>query len=86
MGSPVSKFPEPYDREHQGPFGFAFAAWAYEEMHTPPISEPRNFLSVYRTLRQYARTPADLRMLIGPRSGPVIFHEGDRTELLERSQ
>ncbi|MGC3957973.1 MAG: hypothetical protein QM813_08535 [Verrucomicrobiota bacterium] len=82
----VQKFPQAYDPQHQGPFGFAFTAWAYEEMHVPPISEPRNFLNVYRTLRPYAEKPEDLRMIIGPRSGPVIFHEGDRVEFLLRAK
>src|SRR6185436_702783 len=29
----VQKFPEPFNPQHQGPYGFAFGAWAYEEMH-----------------------------------------------------
>lgn len=82
----VQQFPQTYDPQHQGPFGFAFTAWAYEEMHVPPISEPRNFVNVYRTLLPYAQKPADLRMIIGPRSGPVIFCEGDRVEYLQRAQ
>lgn len=79
----VQKFPQAYDPQHQGPYGFAFTAWAYEEMHVPPISEPRNFVNVYRTLLPYARKPEELRMIIGPRSGPVIFHEGNRVEFLQ---
>jgi uncharacterized membrane protein YphA (DoxX/SURF4 family) len=82
----VKKFPEPFDPQHQGPFSFAYAEWAYEEMHVPPISEPRNYFAIYRALQPYAKAPGDLRMLIGPRSGPVIFQEGDRSELLERSR
>jgi hypothetical protein len=79
----VQKFPQEYDPQHQGPYGFAFTAWAYEEMHVPPISEPRNFVNVYRALLPYAKKPDDLRMIIGPRSGPVIFHEGERIEFLQ---
>jgi hypothetical protein len=82
----VQKFPQAYDPQHQGPFGFAFTAWAYEEMHVPPISEPRNFVNVYRALLPYAKKPEDLRMIIGPRSGPVIFCEGERSEYLQRSK
>lgn len=82
----AQKFPQPYDPQHQGPYTFAFAAWAYEEMHVPPISEPRNFVAIYRALLPYAKSPVDLRMIIGPRSGPVIFHEGDRVEFLQRSR
>jgi uncharacterized membrane protein YphA (DoxX/SURF4 family) len=82
----VQKFPQTYDPQHQGPYGFAFTAWAYEEMHVPPISEPRNFLNVYRALLPYAKKPEDLRMIIGPRVGPVVFHEGERIEYLQRSK
>lgn len=76
-------FTQAYDPEHQGPLTFAFTAWGYEEMHVPPISEPRNFENVYRALLPYATTPADLRMIVGPRSGPVIFREGQRTDHLQ---
>jgi len=82
----AEKFPAAYDPSHQGPLTFSFTAWAFEETHVPAISEPRNFVNVYRTLRPYAKTPADLRMIIGPRSGPVIFHEGDRVEFLRRAK
>lgn len=77
------KFPHAHDPQRQGPFGFAFNAWAYEEMHVPAISEPRNFENVYRTLLPYAKKPEDLRMITGPRSGPVIFRESDRIEFLQ---
>ena len=83
LKSYAHKFPQAYDPQRQGPFGFAFTAWAYEELHVPAISEPRNFVNVYRTLQPYAKKPDDLRMIIGPRSGPVIFHEGDRVEFLQ---
>ena len=81
----AQKFPQAYDPQHQGPYTFSFTAWAYEELHIPPISEPRNFVNVYRTLLPYAKHPGDLRMIIGPRSGPVVFHEGNRVEYLQRS-
>ncbi len=76
-------FPHAYDPVRQGPLTFAFSAWAYEEMHVPAISEPRNFLNIYRALRPYAKRPEDLRMIIGPRSGPVLFCEGERVEFLQ---
>lgn len=82
----VQPFPHAYDPERQGPLLFAFAPWAYEEMHVPPISEPRNFVKIYQTLRPYAKRPEDLRMIIGPRFGPVIFYEGDRVEFLQRPE
>jgi len=50
----------------------------------PPIPEVRNFKAIFRSLRKYAQRPEELRMVIGPRAGPVIFLEGDRVELLQR--
>lgn len=66
-----------YDPQFQGPFIFNFAPWAYEEMHVPPLSEPRNFRSVFNALRHHATEPEDLRMIIGERGGRVMFHQGD---------
>ena len=82
----AQKFSQAYDPQHQGPLTFSFTAWGYEEMHVPPISEPRNFENVYRALLPYAKSPADLRMIIGPRSGPVIFREGNRVDYLQPSK
>ena len=82
----AQKFPQTYDPQHQGPYTFSFTGWGFEEMNVPPISEPRNFKNVYRTLLPYAKTPGDLRMIIGPRSGPVIFREGNQVEYLQRSK
>jgi hypothetical protein len=78
----VQRFPQAYDPQHQGPFTFGFQAWGYEELHVPPISEPRNFRSVFRFLRSYSKEPGDLRMIVGQRSGPVIFFQGDSQEFL----
>jgi len=84
----LQKYAEPfnqvYDPIHQGPSTFSFTAWAYEELHVPAISEPRNFQNVYQQLSQYAPTPADLRMIISPRGGPIIFREGNKTQYLQR--
>ena len=72
----VVPFPK-YDPQFQGPFIFNFAPWAYEEMHVPPAAEPRNFRSVFKTLRGYAKEPEDLRMIVGERGGRVMFYQGD---------
>jgi len=78
----VHPFRPDFDPLHQGPFVFNIDAWAYEEMHVPPVPEVRNYQSIFRALRIYANEPADLRMIIGPRAGPVIFQEGEIQELL----
>jgi hypothetical protein len=52
-------------------------------MHVPPYPEPSNFRVMFQFLRPYARKPADLRMIVGTRGGPVIFYEGERVEFLE---
>jgi len=74
----VVPFPN-HEPQHQGPFLFNSAAWAYEEMHVPPAAEPRAFVSVFNTLRRYAPEPQDLRMIVGERGGRVRFYQGDQT-------
>jgi len=78
----VQPFPQKYDPQHQGPLMLAFDPWCYEELHVPPIPEVRNFRAIYGHLRKYAQRPEDLRLIIGPRSGPVMFFQGDELELL----
>ena len=80
----VQPFNVSYDPQHQGPLMLGFDPWCYEELHVPPIPEVRNFKAIFRSLRKYAQRPEELRMVIGPRAGPVIFLEGDRVELLQR--
>jgi hypothetical protein len=82
MQKQVKKFSETYDPQHQGPLIFNSGGWGYEELHVPPISEPRNFASIYKALQTWAQQPEDLRMIVGQRSGPVIFYEGDSREYL----
>jgi hypothetical protein len=78
----VKPFAQVFDPERQAPFTFAFQAWCYEELGVPPIPEPRNFRFVFNFLRSYSRDPADLRMIVGQRAGPVVFYQGDRREFL----
>jgi hypothetical protein len=80
----VQPFNASYDPQHQGPLMFGFDPWCYEDLHVPPIPEVRNFKAIFAALRKYADRPQELRMVIGPRAGPVIFLEGDRIELLGR--
>lgn len=79
----VQPFRQDYDPQRQGPCTFGFQAWCYEDLHVPPIPEPRNFRSIFNFLRAYSRQPEDLRMMVGTRGGPVIFYQGDSVEVLE---
>jgi hypothetical protein len=82
IGAYVLPFRPDYDREHQGPRLLNFTAWAYEEMHVLLIPEPRNFRCIFQSLQKYSREPGDLRLIVGTRTGQVIFYEGDRGEIL----
>jgi len=42
------------------------------------------FQRIFRQLKPYAKQPEELRMVIGPRAGPVIFLQGDEVELIPR--
>ncbi len=78
----VHPFPQPYDPQFQGPCVFMFGTWCYEELHVPVVPEPRNFRAIFRFLRAWSKSPEDLRLIIGPRAGPILFYQGDdRVEL-----
>ena len=74
----IHKVRQAWDPRIQGPYVFDFQTWGYKQLHVPPIFEPRNYRSIYRYLRPYARRPNELRMIIAPRAGAVMFYEGDR--------
>jgi hypothetical protein len=78
----VTPFPQAYDPQFQGPFVLMYGAWCYKDLHVVFIPEPRVYHSLFLALRAYSREPGDLRLIIGPRFGPVQFYEGDRRQLL----
>jgi len=73
-----------FDPQHQGSLLFEFQRWCYDDLRVPAFAEPRGYRGMFQHLRAYAPTPPDLRMIIGPRAGPVIFLEGDREQSLGR--
>jgi hypothetical protein len=73
----VHKLRQAYDPGFQGPYVFDFQSWGYQQLRAPPIFEPRNYRSIFKYLRTWARSPADLRMIIAPRAGPMVFYQGD---------
>ncbi|MFN3409831.1 MAG: hypothetical protein ACK45B_12595 [Limisphaerales bacterium] len=73
----VRPFAAEYDPLHQGPLLFEFQRWCYDDLGVPAFAEPRGYRAMFRHLRPFAPEPQDLRMIIGPRFGPVIFLEGD---------
>jgi hypothetical protein len=77
MRAHVHKVRAAYNPQIQGPYVFDFQTWGFQELHAPPIFEPRSFRSIYRYLRPYSATPSDLRMIIAPRAGSLVFYQGD---------
>jgi hypothetical protein len=78
MRAQVKPFPfgPKFDPQFQGPFVFTYGLWCWQELGVPFVPEPRVFHSMFVFLRRYSREPGDLRMIVGPRAGPVIFYEG----------
>jgi hypothetical protein len=72
-----------YNPQIQGPYVFDFQTWGFQELHVPPILEPRNYRALFHHLRAYSKDPNDLRMILSPRYGPVIFYQGERNWILE---
>jgi hypothetical protein len=73
----VHKVRQAYDPRMQGPYVFDFQAWGYEVMRVPPIFEPRSYRSIFSYLRFWSRKSDDLRMIVAPRAGPMVFYQGD---------
>lgn len=71
-----------YDATIQGPYVFDHQAWAMSVLGTPPLPEPRGFRVMFQYLKQYSAQPDDLRMVVSPRSGPVMFYQGDNSLVL----
>ena len=82
MKAQVIPFSPAYDTEHQGPLLFTFQLWCRKDLGVAFNAEPRIFHEMFVYLRRYAQQPEDLRMIIGPRAGPVIFYQGDEREFL----
>lgn len=78
----VIPFPQAYDPQFQGPFVLMYGAWCYKDLHVVFIPEPRVYHSLFLALRGYSRESRDLRLIVGPRFGPVQFYEGNRRQLL----
>jgi hypothetical protein len=78
MRAHVHQVRQAYNPQIQGPYVFDFLTWGFQELHVPPIVEPRSFRSIFNFLRTYSVDPNDLRMIVGPRAGPTVFYQGDR--------
>lgn len=77
MRAHVHKVRAAYNPQVQGPYVFDYQTWSFQELHVPPIFEPRSFRSIFRFLRPYSANQSDLRMIIAPRAGPLVFYQGD---------
>ena len=78
----VHKLRQSYDPRIQGPFVFDFQTWGFRELRAPPLFEPRSYRSIFGFLRRYSKDPDDLRMIVAPRAGPILFYQGDRQWVL----
>ena len=86
MRAHVHQLRQAYDPQIQGPCVFDFQTWGFHELHVPPMFEPRSFRSIFKFLRAYSGDPADLRMIIAPRAGPLVLYQGDRQQRLVPSK
>jgi hypothetical protein len=62
-----------FDPQHQGPRLFEFQRRCHDDLRMPAFAEPRGYRGMFQHLRAHAPTPPDLRMIIGPRAGLVVF-------------
>lgn len=73
----------PYDPRFHRPFVFDHQAWTMKALGAPAIPEPRGFHALFQHLRRYATREDDLRMIVAPRHGPLVFYEGSRQLVLQ---
>jgi hypothetical protein len=82
MRKHVHRLERAYDDRFEGPYLFSFIDWFNEELGVPPILEPRSYRFLFGFLRTFSRDSEDLRMLIAPRVGPVLFYRGESFQTL----
>lgn len=73
-----------YNEQVQGPYVFDHQAWAMAELGVPPLPEPRAYRKTWHYLsRKYAANSEELRMILAPRTGPVLLYQGENVHILD---
>jgi hypothetical protein len=68
--------PAPFNRDLQGPYVVLVELWADKVLRVPPLPEARGYRRVAEYLAKHASNPDDVRLVLIPRVGPVVFHRG----------
>ena len=68
--------PPPYNEEIQGPYVVLVELWADKILRVPPLPEPRGYRAVARFVAKYAADPNDVRLVLIPKVGPILFYRG----------
>lgn len=68
--------PPPYNEEIQGPYVVLVELWADKILRVPPLPEPRGYRAVARFITSYAADPNDVRLVLIPKIGPILFYRG----------
>jgi hypothetical protein len=72
-----------YNEEVQGPYVFDHQSWAMAELGVPPLPEPRAYRNTWTYLsRKYAANPQEIRMVLAPRTGPILLYQGESASIL----
>jgi len=80
LPSPLLEFvvptPPPYNKDIQGPYVVLVELWADKILRVPPLPESRGYRRVTQYLTQFATDPDDVRLVLAPRVGRVLFYRG----------
>jgi len=68
--------PQPFNEQIQGPYVVLVELWADKVLMVPPLPEARNYRNVARYLAGFAPDPNDVRMVLIPRVGKMLFYRG----------
>jgi hypothetical protein len=68
--------PGAYNEQVQGPYVVLVELWADKILRVPPLPEARNYRNVTRYLAGFASDPNDVRLVLIPRVGKILFYRG----------
>ncbi len=72
----IVQTPAPYNEQLQGPYVVLVELWADKILRVPPYPESRAYLNVARHLASFAADPNDLRLVLIPRVGGMLYYRG----------
>jgi hypothetical protein len=65
---------ENFNPSFQLPYVFEHPRWGAEQLHAPPLPEPRAFAAMFRHIAAYATNENDCQMIVETRGGQILLY------------